>query len=66
MIQIELPEDINEYILNIQVQKKLEKGGQFNKQQTILFLLKDHKRLAAIVEKYEKQASEEDISPSHS
>lgn len=42
MIQIDLPEDVNEYVLDEQMQKKVEKGsGFYSKQQTIVFLLRE-------------------------
>lgn len=42
MFQIDLPADVNEYVLDIQMQKKVEKGsGFYSKQQAIVFLLRE-------------------------
>lgn len=42
MIQIELPDDVNEYILDVQMKKKLEKGtGFYSKDKTIIFILRE-------------------------
>ena len=42
MIQIDLPEDVNEYVLDIQMNQKVAKGsGFYSKQQTIIYLLRE-------------------------
>lgn len=42
MMQIELPKDVNEYVLHIQMQQKVERNNDhFSKEKTIIFLLRE-------------------------
>lgn len=42
MIHLTLPKDVREFILEVQMQKKVEKGiGSFSQQHTIIFILRE-------------------------
>lgn len=60
MFQIDLPADVNEYVLDIQMQKKVEKGsGFYSKQQAIVFLLRESMESKSFRPKKEKDARSE-------
>lgn len=62
MIQIDLPADVNEYVLDTQMQKKVEKGsGFYSKQQTIIFLLRESMESRSFLTKKEKDARSEQV-----
>lgn len=59
LIQIEIPEDLRAYILDVQLKQKTKNNNSFfSQERTILHILKDHMKQSGF--KYEKPHREED------